>query len=58
LCIIDKDGVETRKKIEIGAVAIHTMEVNITGGQCSVGFHVKKYRDISLWWNTTNFILE
>ncbi|MDR1370436.1 MAG: hypothetical protein LBJ72_10005 [Dysgonamonadaceae bacterium] len=58
LIFIDKDGVESRKSILLGGMADYSMDVEVVGGKCSVGFRVQGYKDVGLWWNTTYFRFE
>ncbi|GAB6007798.1 BACON domain-containing protein [Dysgonomonas reticulitermitis] len=58
LIFIDKDGVETRKSVALAGMGDYSMDVNVVGGKCSVGFRVKGYKDVGLWWNTTYFRFE
>lgn len=58
LIFIDKNGVETRKSIPLGSMADYSMDVEVVGGECSVGFRVQGYSNVGLYWNTTYFRFE
>ncbi|MDR1091380.1 MAG: hypothetical protein LBL79_09915 [Prevotella sp.] len=58
LIFIDKDGIESMQEVKLGGMSTFSMPVEVVGGECSVGFRVKGYKDVGLYWNITNFKLE